>query len=461
MFRNKNLAATGALLLLATSATAGATISRTELQGAAQASSQPAPADGGYVSTPSAGLSTNQFVVSTATELRSALEAARTLNGGAEIRVRPGNYGALKWNNKAYTKGRVYMIAATTTRPVFTSMSLTGSSGMAVVGMQISGTERAVVYLNTTKDMIFAGNLVTGANRNKDPWDDNNTGVHVRFADRITLSHNIFEDLRGSTYVQRSSKVVFEYNTMRNVREGLNVAAVNNLDITRNYFHSFSPNIPAGEHPDSIQFWTSGETAGSTSVNLIENVMVHGGCAAIQGIFIRSETEGKPIPQVRHRNFVIRGNVYYGASKHGTTVSSVDGALVENNVVIASPYSETGVSRPEAQAKSPRCSGALQPAILSTNGNTTHVFRKNITTQMGSTSGSVADTIIVGRAGGEPYTNVFPARPTGETPSLSAFVTKNPSAARTRRIGVLASFAHGASLTTDSALARARSVHKS
>lgn len=400
------------------------------------------------------------FRVSNITELRAALEAALTIVGGAEIRVNPGNYGGLVWTKKKYTLGRVYLIAATSERPVFTGMNLGSSEGMAIVGMQFSSDNRAIVSMNSSRDIIFAGNLLTGANRNLDAWDDNNTGLHLRWAERVTVTNNVFEDLRGGIYLQQANKITLEYNTLHHIREGLNIAATNDLDITRNYFRDFQPNVPRGEHPDTIQFWTSGEEDGSSNVRLIENVMLHGGCAAVQGIFIRSETEGRAVPQIRHKDFTIRGNVYYGASKNGLSVSSVDRATVENNVIIASPYSETGVSRAEAQARDPRCSGALRPAILSRFDTTTHVFRRNIVAQMDKTDGVSTDNIEVGTTVGDPYTSVFMAQPTGETPPLAAFRTRNPSAARTREIGLLSTYDYGATLSPKAALRRGLSIHK-
>ncbi|WP_199555332.1 right-handed parallel beta-helix repeat-containing protein [Sandaracinobacteroides hominis] len=421
------------------------------------------PADG---LTPEVGeMATNpgvrQFSVSNLTELRAALSTALTVPGGAEIRLQPGNYGSLVWTSKAYKLGRVKLLAATSVRPVFTHMNLSSSSGMAISGMQISSSERAAVYLNSTRDIIFAGNVVTSVNRNSDPWDDGNSGIHVRFAERVTLTGNLLEDLRGGVYFQQSSKVTFEYNTLRHIREGINVAATDDLDLYRNYFHSFSPKVAAGEHPDSIQFWTSREKVGSSHVKIIENVMAHGGCAAVQGIFIRSETEGKNIPQIRHTDFTIRGNVYFGASKNGLSMSSIDGAVAENNVVIASPYSETGVSRADAQKKDPRCSGALKPALLSRFGTTSHMIRNNIVSQLGTSDGSQSNNITVSTTGTTVWTEVFRTRPTGATPALSVFLTKNPSAARTQGVGVLASYAYGATLTARQALERALEVHKS
>ncbi len=408
----------------------------------------------------SAKFSPTVTVVSNAAELKSALLSSLQTKGGMEIRVNPGNYGVLGWAGKDHSAiGRLYLIANTNVRPVFTKISIPRSKNIAIAGMQISGDERATVYMNSAENIIFSGNLMTGVNRNLDAWDDNNTGIHVRWAKNITLNDNVFEDLKGGVYFQQASKITFEYNTLHYIREGVNVAATDDLDLNRNLFRDFQPNIPNGEHPDSIQFWTAREDVGSTNVRMIENVMLHGGCAAVQGIFIGNE---RASAGVRYVNFTIQRNIYYGATKNAIALSGIDGALVENNVVVPSPYSETGVSRAEAQAKDPRCSGALRPAILSRGSNTaSHTFRRNITGQMGSTEGVKVDNIEVGSTVGQRYETVFAARPTGEAPAISAFRTLNPSDARNREIGLLStSFDYGASLTGRRALDRGIALHK-
>jgi hypothetical protein len=401
------------------------------------------------------------FTVSTLTELRAALTEAQSL-AGAEIRLASGSYGTLDWRSRSYPLGMVRLVAAQGAEPVFTAINFTASSNILLSGVRVSGAGRPLLDLSSSSNIIVAGNRFTGANINQDPWDDFTTAVWARNTRTVTLSHNVFEDLKSAVFVQRASAVTIEFNTVRHVREGMNVAATTDLDIRNNLFHSFSPNWAAGEHPDAIQFWTTNETAGSSNVRIIENAMLFGGCKSVQGIFIRSESEGQTsIPQIRHSNFTIQRNVYYGSSRNGLSVSSVDGALVENNVVVSSPYAESGISRTTAQAQDPRCSGALVPGILSRFGSTTHRFARNITVVLGSTEGVRTDDVALGTAAGmTPWSAAFARKPTADVPALSEFLTLNPSALRTRNIGLLQTFANGQSLTGAAAATRGLAIHK-
>ncbi len=402
------------------------------------------------------------FTVSTMAELRTALTEAQHL-AGAEIRLASGSYGILDWRSRSYPQGRVRIVAAQGAQPVFEMVNFSGSSNMLLSGVRVSGAGRPLLNLLGSSDMVIAGNRFTGANINQDPWDDTTTAVWLRTARSVTLSHNLFEDMRLAVFVQRASGVTIEHNTIRHVREGINVAATTDIDIRNNLFHSFSPDWAAGEHPDAIQFWTTNETTGSSNVRIVENAMLLGGCKAVQGIFIRSETERRTDggPQIRHSNITIQRNVYFGSSRNGLSVSSVDGALVENNVVISSPYAESGISRTAAQAQDPRCGGALVPGILSRFGSTTHRFARNITVVLGSTEGARVDDIALGvSAGMTPWADAFARKPTADIPALSEFLTRNPSALRTRNIGLMQTFPNGQSLTGAAAAARGLAVHK-
>ena len=96
------------------------------------------------------------------------------------------------------------------------------------------------------------------------------------------------------------------------LREGMNVAATDRFLLYRNYFTEFHPNYAKGEHPDTVQFWNVNETAGVSNAKLIENVMIHGGCRAVQGFFLGAERAA-----YWHSNLEIRGNVFYGSLRTG------------------------------------------------------------------------------------------------------------------------------------------------
>ncbi len=398
------------------------------------------------------------LTVSNRVTLAAAIEGAAP---GTTIRVAPGRYGRLELQNRRYPGRPLTIIAAGGGRPEFDGADLTNAQGLVLSGLKFAGGEHPVVKMAGTRDTVLAGNVVTGATGDMDPWTDNNAAIHLRGGGHVTVFGNLFEDLRSTMFIQRSDRVVFARNTVRTMREGLNVAASTDLTIAGNLFHGFSPNYPNREHPDAIQFWTSRETSGSSNVRIEDNVLLFGGCKAVQGIFIRSETEGRKDggPQIRHNDFTIQRNLYYGSARNGLSVSSVDRALVANNVIVASPYGMSGTKREDTT--DPRCSGALIPGILSRFGGETHVFRGNVTNVMGRTEGQSIDnlSILKGGNGNADWTDVFAAQPTADMPDPREFLTRPDSKAYRRSIGLGEIRPHGVPEDAASILPDALKLH--
>jgi hypothetical protein len=397
-----------------------------------------------------------QIVVSNDLTLRAALGTARA---GSTIVVKPGDYGLLNLKNRRF-EGRPLRIVGSGDGPAtFAGADLSGAEQLVISGLSFSAPVHPVIRMQGARNILFAGNHVTGAEPDGDPWNNGNSGIHIRESGQITLYGNRFNDLRGTAWIQRSQDVIFSRNSISQVREGLNVAATQNLSIDGNDFRDFSPIFARKEHPDAIQFWTSRETQGSSDVRIRDNVILMGGCKAVQGIFIRSETEGRNDGgvQVRHRNFTIQRNLYYGSSRNGLSVSSVDEALVENNVIVGSPYGLSGTKR--ADVTDPRCGGSLVPGILSRNGTETHRFLRNVTNIMGKTDGVSDDNIALSGRGSSKWTDVFVAQPMDDMPDVSAFLTRPGSRAHKRGIGLLRIAEHGAPADARQALEAGLALH--
>ena len=388
-------------------------------------------------------------------QLWTALNEALNLSG-AIIRIHPGNYGSLLWKKRLHTKGRVFLVAATAEKPVFTKMDFGGSQNIAISGVKVASGESVLISFYGAKDVLLTDSMLTSANNDRNPWDNGNTGIHIRSAADVTVSDVTFEDLRLAIYVQRSANVIVRYNTMNWLREGMNVAATDRFLLHRNYFTEFHPNYAKGEHPDTVQFWNVNETAGVSNSKLIENVMIHGGCRAVQGFFLGAERAA-----YWHSNLEIRGNVYYGSSPHGISVSRTNGLKLANNVVVASPNGDRNNSDRSADGK---CSGGYSPRMRASTSTNVEAFNN-----VGMTTPLLADgevkydnwDIVDAFYGGLPWADVFVnGRMTSDTPALSEFVTKDPSLTRTKKGGILEAFPHGMrKLGTTGALLDALAAH--
>lgn len=177
----------------------------------------------------------------------------------------------------------------------------------------------------------FAGNI-DGRNTN------DASGVMIEDSSRISILNNRFHDLTAASYVLRSDHVVVAGNDVRTVREGMNFSDADYVTIDRNLFTQFQPVLtgPRPDHPDGIQFWTTG-SAGSSHVEITNNAFLFGNNVPIQGIFIRSE-QGNA---ARHSDITIANNVYQGQSRHGITVYDADEVRITGNTVVSAPKAGT------------------------------------------------------------------------------------------------------------------------
>jgi hypothetical protein len=387
------------------------------------------------------------FDVADRTQLAAALGKARP---GDTIRLAGGDYGAANWDRIRFTGGHVTIRSADpANRARFGQLLFGNATGIALAGVDIQTSLSPAVSISGS-DIIFAGNRIRGVNLNSDPWDDSNAGMHVRFAERVTIASNEWQDLRVALYIQRSEDIAVRHNSFTHLREGVNVATVLRGTFDNNLFHSFSPNYGKGEHPDAIQFWNRNEPSGSREVKLRNNFFSLGTKGAIHGIFLGTEHASLP-----HSGFEISGNVYYGSALHGISLAVVNDTQIFNNVVVASPWADLNDSRYDSADG--REGGAMQPHIRLGSGSNVHATRNVATILSGSGTGrTFGDNINLfdtQTGNGEPWDSVFAAgRISSALPPLSAFVSRVPSLAATRGIGLLAPFAVGAT-TLDPVLA--------
>lgn len=389
------------------------------------------------------------FTVSNAAELRTALFRTQP---GDTILLAPGNYGTFTFDRFRFTGGFVNIRSANPAdRATFGQIHMRGTTGLAISGVDVQSASSPVVNISSGSNVRFAGNRIRGANPNGDPFDDTQTGLWVRRARNVVVVSNDFQDLRLAAFIQHSTSVALRHNNLFHLREGLNVTAATRGDISHNHFERFSPNYGMGEHPDAIQFWNRNETQGVTHFSIRNNFISMGNNGAIHGIFLGTENLAVP-----HSDLEISGNIYYGSALHGISLNAVNNVRIFNNVVVASPWADNNNSR--ITTPDGRTGGAMQPRIRLGIGTGIEAFR-NVAmgfSQIGSgrTDTDNIDLIEAASRRGEPWTNVFEARPTDRLPALDAFVTRSPSLAATRNIGIAAPFKVGV-VTLDPAAAQA------
>ena len=306
------------------------------------------------------------MIVTSDAELKAALAAA---NPGDTIRVAPGNYPVFNSSRERGFEEPVTIEAVERHAAVFAGLDLQNWGGLAVRGVRVASDASVAVNMSRTRRVSLHDCKISSAKPDRDPWNNGNTGIHIRSAESAGVHDCDLFDLRTGIYCQRSEYVLLTDNRLTGLREGINIAACDHVSVRRNEIGDFWPNYGKREHPDALQFWCNGETRGCSDVQVVDNRFIQLGRKAVHGMFMRSEVKG-----LRHKNIVVSGNLYYGSAKHGLSVSDADGVLIERNLVLPSLHAGSGYPRGQDGGET---SAALMPTIYcgeDTTGEARHII---------------------------------------------------------------------------------------
>lgn len=353
------------------------------------------------------------MVVGTEAALLAALRAA---TGETEIQVKPGFYNYLTIQNI----NPAAMVTITSfdpaNRAVIDTLYVKSSSNLVFEDLYFHDVTASgpQVRVGGSHDISFVGNEFAGVVDASNLNDA--SGIQLTDSDSVSLLGNQFHDLTFASYALRSNNLVLAGNTVAKVREGFDFSDVDHVTIDSNHFSNFQPLLTGSkpDHPDGIQFWTTGAT-GSTDVSITNNAFLFGNGLPIQGIFIGNEVG----ETARHSDFTIANNLYQGQSRHGISVYSTDGVHITGNTVVSAPKAGTALY--------------YDPAINTTNTTGAEIDH-NVSAMMFSDrdTGRIAhhnvDAWDLKTGVGVKYADLFGAAPTG-TASPDDFLIRAGSAA--------------------------------
>jgi parallel beta-helix repeat protein len=271
------------------------------------------------------------FNASTATEL---LRVAKLAVGGDTILLSPGSYGDVHIRNLNPGANVTIKSANPKADAVFRTLQFSKVSNFTIEDVDVSNPLApgqpdftAAIRVTSARDITFVGVDVAGS-RNGNSHDDG-SGIVAQNSSRIAVLDSTFTDLNRAAVFARVDDVVFAGNTIREVREGLNIAEIDGALVERNYFTRVMPNLARGDHADAIQVHAGGAFGSSQDLTIRSNVLKLGDSTA-QGIFIRNE---KARTGAMHKDITIEDNYFEGNSRHGITLNDTIGAEISGNTI--------------------------------------------------------------------------------------------------------------------------------
>ncbi|WP_309605732.1 right-handed parallel beta-helix repeat-containing protein, partial [Phenylobacterium sp.] len=191
--------------------------------------------------------------VYTSDGLWSAVKAALP---GDTIYLSPGNYTAMSLTGMN-PSGMVTITSLDLGHPaVIAGITLTNSSNLTFTNIELTPKAQGAYAVTLGSDTnIRFDHLNIHASATVD-----GNAMLIRDSKNVSVTNSEIHNIgTGISYIN-SDTVMLSGNKLHNIQsDGMHGGGTSNITITGNTFTDFAPK--AGDHPDAIQFWTSGTTA--------------------------------------------------------------------------------------------------------------------------------------------------------------------------------------------------------
>jgi len=205
-------------------------------------------------------------------------------------------------------------------------LQLDGSSNLIFRGEEFVVQPRTGLAIGTTNG---SRNLAFDqVNIHRPAGGAEGTGVFFRNSSNVSITNSDIHDVAVGIQHLNTDHVTIARNSIHDITgDGIHGAGTSFITIDGNrIFNLFTQ---PGDHPDAIQFFTYGQTAGATDITITNNDIRQGKGGPVQGIFLGNESN---LPYSRVR---ITGNLVMGGMWNGIAVGIGIDPVVEDNYVQA------------------------------------------------------------------------------------------------------------------------------
>tara|TARA_B110001454_G_scaffold217909_1_gene244379 strand:- start:1774 stop:3516 length:1743 start_codon:yes stop_codon:yes gene_type:complete len=289
-------------------------------------------------------------------------------SGGDVIKLAAGTYSNVTLKGLNFTNG-VTITSADPNKPaVLTDLTITGSKGITVQGLELSNTKNVdLAFQIQGSSNIVLDNLDIHGTNNL-PAAMNTRLMMIRSSSNVQVLNSEFSNGWHGISMLNNKQVRIEDNYFHDLRtDGVRGGGNSDLTIRANMFTNFHPQ--AADHPDAIQLWTANTSQSSSNIVIDQNVVTRGTGTQIQGIFLRDVTGSLPF-----NNVTVTHNLIEGARGNGIALNGVKTGIVTNNTVQGFPDHKSGIQMSNSSGvtvtnnQSTLFFGTLKP-IVGTKGN--------------------------------------------------------------------------------------------
>ena len=273
-----------------------------------------------------------------------ALTAALShAHAGDTIALAAGTYSKVVLNNFSSSGAITVTSQDAKHEAVLTGLEVLNSKGVNFNNLEFSfamgdgsATPHGIMVRNSQNVHFFNDNIhgVLSA----DPTNQV-TGIGIANSSNVSVQNSDLHDLHTGVTAGSDTNVTITGNYIHNIRvDGLEAMADNTITVSGNTFTDFhhlglvsviDPTTgKGGDHSDAIQFWTTGQSVGSSNVTISDNVISQGNGRDMQGIFVQDSNGNLP-----YTNLHVTGNLIIGGNWNGIMVDDAKGGVIANNTV--------------------------------------------------------------------------------------------------------------------------------
>lgn len=267
---------------------------------------------------------------------------------GDTVRLAPGTYDVLALSGASFSPA----VTVTGQGAVLKGLNLANVEGLRLVGLEFAAPDAKgypLVVIGCRDVRLERLNVHAGAAA----W----AGLMIRNSSGVNVTRSEFHHVSTGVNHLDSSDLVIEANRFHDlVTDGVRGGGSSRVAVLGNSFTDFFPG--PGDHPDAIQFWTTGTTKPATDITVSGNVYVRGKGGQAQGVFI---TQGKSEP--RYLRLKVTDNVVLGGMYNGIMVQGADEVEISGNTVAGFPDMQSWIRL-----------GDLKDARLTGNRSQNYIF---------------------------------------------------------------------------------------
>jgi parallel beta-helix repeat protein len=269
------------------------------------------------------------YLVGDTGSLNTTLSFAQS---GDTIQLAAGQYDGLSIKNLTFADGVTITSADPSQQAVLSNFTVTNSSGLTIsnVEMVAGGGLNSWAFAVSGSTNVNFDHVYVHGSLDANAANDSN-GLSVLKSSGVNITNSTFQELGRGIAVGESSNINIANNSAYEMRsDGFDFAQVDHVTITGNNLTNFHKN--ATDHPDAIQFWTSGTTAPSHDITITGNVITLGDGLGTQGIFFRDQLGTMP-----YANVTVSDNLIDGTGYNGIRIGHVNGLTVSDNQLTTNP----------------------------------------------------------------------------------------------------------------------------